>query len=173
MNEAHDRFKAVLIEDVRHVHDKGLDPMVKATSIPALAELAEALCTTPDDGKIDYCAQAVEAVVHDAIDRIEGREHRTRRHRRTAEERQAGFKELFGVSEYPSNDLTGRQNDAADSLGYSSGDSLRQSKPEGRKVPGLLIEELVEHLLALADEHNFIYSAVRTWGTFYPDRLVS
>jgi hypothetical protein len=30
----------------------------------------------------------------------------------------------------------------------------------------------VDHLLALADEHSFIYSAVRSWGTFYPDRPV-
>jgi hypothetical protein len=167
MDAYRDALARALTKDVKHVYEKGLDLAIEATLIPALAELAKALHSSTHD-----CGQVVKAVLCDAIDRVAGKEHRNPKKDRSPEMRREGFKELLGIGEYPGGDLTRRQDDAADMLGYSSGDSLRQSKQDGRNVRELLIEELVGHLLDIAEEHRFGYSALRTWSTFYPDRPV-
>jgi hypothetical protein len=166
MDEAHNRFRAALIEDMRHVYEKGLDPKAKAGSMPALAELAEAL-HPPNDGNVDY-GRAVKEVLRDAIDRVGDDPINGA----TADERRTGLMVLFDVGKYPGGDLTWRRDDSADSLGFKNGNSFRKAERDDRKVEDLFIEEVVGLLLTLAGKHHFIYSAVRSWGTFYPDRPV-
>jgi hypothetical protein len=100
MDEAHNRFKAALIEDVRHVYEKGLDPEAKATSMPALTELAEALYP-PNDGKANYYGRIVKRLLIDAVDRVGDDPINGA----TADKRRVGLKELFGIGEYPGGDL--------------------------------------------------------------------
>jgi hypothetical protein len=134
--------------------------------MPALAELAEVVCAKPNDGGDDYYAQVVEALLHKSIDRI-GDDGPI-----SSDERRTGFRELFGIGEDPGGDLTRRRDDAALSLGFSSGDSLRKADRGGRYVIDIFLEEIVEQLLVLANEHDFFYSALQSWSTFSPDRPV-
>ncbi len=154
-----DRFKAVLIEDLQHVCEKALDKQIKRTSIPALAELAEALCPTPNNGQADYYGEAVEAALHRAISRV-GADKRA-----NAKERREGFTELLGIGEHKGGQVMRRRDDVAPKFGRRSGEALR-------KAEGLLFDELAGHLLALAKEHDFFYSALLSYSTFYPDRPV-
>jgi hypothetical protein len=161
-----DRFKAALSEDVRHVYEKGLGEKARRESMPALAELAEAVCATPNDGEDDYYAQVIEAVLHDAIDRVGDDRHVK------SDERREGFRELLGIGLYLGGGIMRRRDEAAPKFGLGSGESLRNDKRGDRKVIDLLIEELLEHLLTLAEEHHFSSSALQSWTTFYPDRPV-
>jgi hypothetical protein len=146
MNRASDLLKDALASDVRHIYKQGFHPMIGAASIPALAELAEVLSPTRNDGKADYYRQIVEALLRRAIDCL-------------PVEVCAGTADLLGVNEPEKQRIGARRDIAAEHLGFESGDSLRQSKRAGHKVIDLLLEGVVDQLLILASGAEFAYTA--------------
>jgi hypothetical protein len=144
-------LKAVLASDVTHIYKTGFHPKIGAASIPALAELAEALSTTSNDGKDDYCRQVVEALLRLAIDRL-------------PVEKRDGVIELLGINEPDRLGIGVRLENAAKHLGYKNGESLRKARREGRYVPEVLLEDVVDRLLALATDAGFSYTGRFTSG---------
>lgn len=146
MTRGSDLLKDALVSDVGRIYKQGFHAMIEAASIPALAELAEALSPTRADGKADYYRQVIEALLRRAIDRLPS-------------EVRAGSADLLGINEPNKQRIGVRRNSAAANLGFESGDSLRQSKRAGRKVIDLLLEGVVDQLLVLASDAGFAYTA--------------
>jgi hypothetical protein len=117
MIQSSELLKAALASDVTHIYKQGFHAKIGAASIPALAELAETLSTSRNDGKDDYCRQTVEALLRRAIGRL------------PTEERD-GVTELLGVDEPNRRGVGFRRDSAAKLLGFESGDSLRHSPDE-------------------------------------------
>lgn len=138
MNQGRDQRRVALSRDVTYIYGKGFHPMIAATSIPALADLAEALSPAGNDGKDDYCRQVVEALLHRAIDHL-------------STEVRAGVASLLGIDEPDKQTVGVRRNRAAEHLGYKSGESLRKATRRGNYIEALL-GDVVDQLLALQSE---------------------
>jgi hypothetical protein len=158
MNRYDERFKAALTEDLKYTRKKGLGKIERA-SIPALAELAEALCPTPKDVPADDWDEVVEVALRRAVSRVRADE------RASPEDRRNAITDLFGLEDEETPGVMRRRDDTASRLGRASGEALR--KAEGR-----LFSELAGHLLVLAEERDFWYWPLLSYSTFYPDRPV-
>ena len=132
-------MRVELQRDIKRVYDEGMDA-AQRSSVPALADLAEVLGGSATDD--EPVTEVVEALLHRGIARMQ-------------KQSQAGATALFGIGEFREQKLGTRRDNAAPLLGYSSGDSLRQSQRQGRKVTDLLIADLVDQLLSLAAMHTF------------------
>jgi hypothetical protein len=137
-------LSAALAKDVDNIYKDGFPELVEPQTIPALAELAEALSPTPNDGKDDYCRQTVEALLRQAVGRLRPAAYRP------------GVSELLGLGADALR-IGVRRDRAAEHFNRKSGDALRKAK-EGK---GLLIDarldELVGQLVALAEAASFKY----------------
>lgn len=155
MTQASRQFKVVLAQDVRYVYAKGLDETIEATVIPALANLAEGLNGTSGKPDERYYGDIVEATLHRVIGGV------------SRGKRREGLSTLFGLGVVRVEGQIGlRRDQAAPLLGFTSGDSLRQSEREGRKVVDIFLEEIVDQLMVLADEAGLSFA---NWSASTPD----
>jgi hypothetical protein len=134
-------FGSSLASDVTYIYREGFHPRIGASSIPVLAELAEASSRLPYDGADDYYRQAVEALFRRAISRL-------------PTEVRAGVISLLGIDHQEALGVGVRLDEAAEPLGFKSGDSLRHSNRRGGYVQALLAD-VVDELISLASDIGF------------------
>jgi hypothetical protein len=140
MSPGQDLFKAVLAGDLTHILKNGLHPKIAPGAIPAIAELAEALSPSKNDGQDDYYRQAVEALLRRAIGQL-------------PPEVRDGVVDLLGLNDGERR-VGVRMDQAAEHLGFKNGDSLRHSRK-----PAELLGALVDQLLEFAEGGGFPYAA--------------
>jgi hypothetical protein len=149
MENRHDRLLAAFKRELRCIYKHGLGKAMKLDTAPTLATLAEALIASDDEYPL---ADRVEVVLHRAITKTELEAVLPKHDKRVESQLKLGFRTLLGLDEFNDPRVTTRRDEAAPRLGYSSGDSLRNSEREGRKVTTLLIEALADQVLILAGE---------------------
>jgi hypothetical protein len=150
MNETQTLTDA-LVADVQKLYKDGFPGLIEPQTIPALAELAEALSPTPNDGKDDYCRQTVEALLRKAIGRL-----------RSAD--RPGVSELLGIDVDDRLGVGARLDRAAEHFGRKSGEALRKAREGDGKLTEARFKELAGQLVALAEAAGFKYD-----GRFKPD----
>jgi hypothetical protein len=148
MSEDNEQYKPGLEADLTHIYENGLEKEVESVTIPVLAELAEAVSGNEDHSELDHYSDVVECVLRQAIQRLE----------RTAKWR-SGVEALFGMTSDRALGLEARRNDAANALGYKDADTLRRGQVNKRPLHVVILEEVTYQLVALAIEHDFLYSA--------------
>jgi hypothetical protein len=151
MTPGQERLREKLAADIKRIYRDGFPRFIEAQTIPVLAELAEALSPTPNDGKNDYCRDTVEALIRRALVHLPA-------------EDAAGVAELLGINEPDKQKIGVRQDRAAEHFERGSGDSLRHREEGGRKVIDIRLEDdLAGQLVALAASAKFEYG-----GRFEP-----
>ena len=157
MSWSADGFEAALFEDVRRIFKDGLPLQTSAASMAALAEMAEAVSTTKNDGKAGYYSAVIAAALCLAIDRFDD------------ETRRDGLTAFFGFDADPGETMEQRLAKACPMLAYKvnggtyrNGPSLGRVKrkvgTEYRLVTDIIIDDVTQQLVALAAEHGFVYS---------------
>lgn len=147
-----DELIAMLTWDLTYLYEEGLDPSLDKSEVPDLVALAETLLEGGSDNEDASWTEIVAALLYRATTEMD-------------EKRREGITTLLGIGDDDAHrtlEVTFRRNEAAPQLGYSSGDSLRQTKKHGRRVTDLLLEELVGYLVDLAEQHPDYRYILRT-----------
>src|ERR1700735_1524743 len=136
-----ERLTTALLKDVRRIYEQGLDGRAELQIMPALAELAEAVSAMPNNGEDDYYGAVVEAILHRAIARV-GPDERVSQGKRPLrgtgqDERRDCLTKLLGISAIPGGNMERRLEEAAGSMGFASGKSLRNNKRHGQYLVDL------------------------------------
>jgi hypothetical protein len=137
-------LRVALVADVQKIYKDGFSRLIEPQTVPALAELAEELSPTQNDGKDDYCRQTVEALLRRAIGQL-----------RPAD--RPGVSELLGVDMDDWLRVGNRRDRAAEHFGRASGESLRKAMEGDRTLIEARLDELAGQLLALAEAVGFKY----------------
>jgi hypothetical protein len=137
-------LRSALAVDVQKVYKDGFPRLIEPQTIPALAELAEALSPTPNDGKDDYCRQTVEAVLRRAVGRLRPVDR-------------PGVSELLGINEEDALRVGVRRDRAAEDFGRKNGEALRKAKDGDGLLIKARLDEFVGQLLTLAEAAHFAY----------------
>jgi hypothetical protein len=135
-------LRPALTGDIEKIYKDGFPRLIEPQTIPALAELAEALSTTQNDGKDDYCRETVEALLRQAVGGLRPIDR-------------PGVSELLGLDLPDKLGVGARRDRAAECFGKPTGDSLRNAQ-KGKFVSDLL-DELVGQLVALGETAGFKY----------------
>jgi hypothetical protein len=144
-------LRMALVVDVDKLYKEGFPRLIEPQTIPALAELAEALSTTQNDGKDDYCRETVEALLRQAVGGL-----------RPAD--RPGVSELLGLDLPDKLGLVARRDRAAEYFGKPSGEALRKAKEGDSLLTDARLDELVGQIAVLAKAVSFNYE-----GRFVPD----
>jgi hypothetical protein len=148
MNPHDDNFKAELAADLQRLYERGLPETIEAEAVPASTELGEWVSNETNTGESGYSRLQNEILLREAIHRIRGNA-----------DRKQGLEKLFGISGDEVLGLQARRENAANLLGYKDADTLRRGEVDKRPLRDVILEELLDQMLALASERGFSYVA--------------
>ncbi len=148
MSQDLDAFQAALDADLQHIYRDGLPERIEADYAPALTELAEAISGEQHSGERDHYSLQVENLLREAIGGLS-----------TSRERREGLEKLFGISGDRLLGLEARRANAAQSLGYKDTETLRRGEVNKRPLHEVVLEQILQQVLALASKRDFVYTA--------------